>query len=446
MEEDNLGQTKLKYVVLKKDTETPAKIAVIENLSLSKNSLFPGCIFEVSNKEDVQTMFSVFRTQKANRNLLNNIKGVSIKLHKLLSFGNTIQHSLPSNSVFFTDISLDILYYGNTQDDKKEFYLEFNLLPEEMKRQFSSIQKIKKFGEKAAAHTKMWRAVFNDRKQILRLITNTVNIQTNYNLDIVFIPSPLLINREDIDITEGIYKTARKLYLGDTLDIEKENGRILALDLTLHKSMLKSRKKIEELLRSIDRIKPRGIKIKIAELMDLRDEKREVLNNWKLLMQGLGKLSFFNDFLVIYHASNVDGLVAQLYGIDCFIQTFNRGSNTDKQIKLSSETMKAAWLANPHLNYGKIPLYSSKEFVTRDEFLEIIKNGWPYPMNDIVPKDYETIKNMTATSFRSFSKEILVSLRNFEVNEIKNAIEKGDGVRLLKGKFAHWIKDLDLIT
>jgi hypothetical protein len=266
-----------------------------------------------------------------------------------------------------------------------------------------------------------------------------------YNSDVISIPSPLLTNLEDIGIAEAIYEMARKLYLGNTVDIERENGRILALDLTLHKSLLEEKKKIEEIVRTIGRIKPRGLKIKITDMPDLRNESRQFQINWVLLMKSIGAMSFLEGFPIFYPSANVDGLIAQMCGIDCFIQTFNR-NDIDREIKLPAETIKKLREANPQITSGRISQYNTKEFIIREDFENIVKTGWPYPMTDIAAYDYQTIKNMTQPRFRLFAKELLVAQRNFEINEIKNAIENEEGIRLLKGKFGKGDKTLNLLS
>ena len=135
--------TNLKYSVIKKDSETEAKISSLENLSLSKVGLFPSGFLAISSYEDARVILDLFRTQSLRPGMFSNIAGVSVKLHKLRSLGPILHQAMPQNGVFLTDISLDALYFGNLKDDKKEFYSNYNLLPDKMKTKVSDIQKIK---------------------------------------------------------------------------------------------------------------------------------------------------------------------------------------------------------------------------------------------------------------------------------------------------------------
>lgn len=435
--------SKLKYEVIKRESQTNAKITKLINPVLGKEGILTGVFFDARTKEDFKFLIRLFQM----KHKLENVKGVQIPFHKLPVFSKKINEVLPKNSFLISDISTEVFFYGNSmKDEKRDFYYTHNMLPKEIKQKMNLVQSRKKFGDKAAEHKQIWREIINDKKLLLQFISNVVSSQMSFNLDMISVPAPLIIDNEHLEFVEECYQNATNLYHGALLDIEQEQGRILALYLNIHKHFLRDATNIRELLITVRRLKPKAIMFKITNLEDIREE-TNIIDNWKVLIKGLGAMSDEEAFPIIYLSTSAEGMIAQSYGIDCFTQSFYKQDNVEKNIILPSKTMRMLWSQNPKLSSGKISLYDGKDFVSRIDFEKMLKTNKypPYPMPEVASIDVRSIVSMSPNSFREFAKLILVLQRNFEISEIIEAIKNGD-MRILKGKFKKWMKDLELFS
>ncbi len=428
-------------MIVDRDVQTNAKTAELVNPVTGKQAMFTGVFFDVRSNEELKLMQQMF-IQKDFK--IKNVKGVQIPFHYLPKYAKPILDVLPNGCFTLSDLCMEVIYFGGIADEKKGFYFTSNLFPDEVKQKMHEIQDADSHVQKIALHKQAWHEITTDKKLLLKLITNFVREQMRFRLDFISVPTPLIIDTAHLDFVEECYQMALNTYNSPMLDIEKEQGRILALYLNIHKNFLSKEANVEELLKTVKRLSPKAIIYKISDMDDIRSMP-ELIDGWVKLVRGLGQISNEDGIPTMYICTSVEGLIAMGYGTDCISQPFYKTDNIERGFALKSDVMKKLWSESKGtLSAGKISLYDDKEMIKRLEFETLLQHAPPpIPMPEIEPLTYDSVHSMTNSSFRNLAKRVLLFQRNMETEEIIIAIRKGE-VRLMKGKFRKWMKTLEL--
>ena len=351
---------------------------------------------------------------------------------------------LPSNCFMLSDLCTEVIYFGGVSDAKKDFYYTANLFPDVVKEKMRKIQEADNYVKKGVLHKQTWQDITSDKKLLIKLITNFVREQMHFRNDFISVPSPLILDTAHLDFVEACYQMALNTYSSPMLDIEKEQGRILALYLNIHKNFLLKESNVRELLATVKRLAPKAIIYKISGLDDIRSSPK-LVDGWVALTGGLGLISNEDAVPTIYMDTSVEGLIAMGYGVDSITQTFYKIDNIEKKFTLSRDVMRKLWRdSHGTLSAGRISLYDDKEAISRLDFETLLQHSPPpIPMPEIEPLTYDYVHAMSNSSFRDLAKRVLLFEREMEIRELKEAIMKGE-IRLMKGKFKRWMKTIDL--
>ena len=105
----------------------------------------------------------------------------------------------------------------------------------------------------------------------------------------------------------------------------------------------------------------------------------------------------------------------------------NKTYNIEREFFMTEQILKRR-REDPHFLSGKIYLYDDKDFVSRSEFHKIIEKSevLPYPMEELDNFTPQSVRQMSDTTFREFSKFVLILCRSEEIEEFDNAIQEGN--------------------
>lgn len=428
----------IKYQVLSHDERAGAKIARRENKVLNKIHRFPGVMFDIPSRESAKGISSYFRKGFKQKRLV----GIQIPFYQLEKLTPMVIGEIPKNSLVVSDPNTESFFYKSTIQKKKKFFMESPSIPEGIIPMIKEVYSSKR-GKKLTAHTDLWAGICSKPQRLVRLVHFYVRRQLSHGVDVVCPPTPLITSTYDLDFVEKVYEQSLRLYHGDLVDIEKEQGKVIALYLNIQDTFLEKVENINQILLTIDRLSPRALVFKISGLGDLRDRK-ELVKQWKKLMRGIGKVSYEHEFLTISLSSSTDGLISLAYGIDCFTQMPNKTDNIEREFFMTEQILKRR-REDPYFLSGKIYLYDDKDFVSRSEFHKIIEKSevLPYPMEELDNFTPQSVRQMSDPTFREFSKCVLILCRSEETEEFDNAIQEGN-ISTLANRFSKWDKDKDV--
>jgi len=233
-----------------------------------------------------------------------------------------------------------------------------------------------------------------------------------------------------------VLNNIKKLFHSEIYNIEQE-GKIIALNLTIKPSFLKKKNAVAQLLLSINNLKPKAIIFKI-DTPDIRREDKEIIKNYVGLITGISQYSEINKIPSISLNSNSEGLILLARGIDCFVQPLTNNFQERKMI-MSKESRLKLSSENPNFMYGRVYDYRTKDYLRRDDFLKtrFDNDGIMQEPVENTAIEKSSMRSLTPKNFRIHAKMLLIESRNLELNEIHEAIKEGT-IRQIKSKFIYW--------
>lgn len=432
---------KLKYQVVEEKRDNEAKVSELINPVLDKKTTFPGVMFDVRSNEDISAIKSYY----LNRFPSKHICGFVMPFDRLRNFSLQLNSTVPQNSLFLCDIKSEVFWYKVINPKIRNFFSQFNALPQHVRNQIKSVGNNDGWGSKIDAHKESWEKIVNDQKILMSLVRAYINPQMSFNIDVASSISPLLLDKDHIDFVEACYDTSKKLYHSNILDAESERGKIIGLYLNIHKRFLRKKTNVTELFRMIGRSEPKAIIFKVCDMNDIRQESNKLVENYCSLIKGIAFASDRYDIPTFQLSVSTEGLISNARGIDAFSQPFNKKDNIEKAFGAKKETMKKLWMDNPQLTSGSAYDYHSKDIMKRPDFEKgcFDKNVLRSPIEGISKMRLDGIQPMTAKRFRLYSKILLMESRNFEEHELIDAIEKKQ-TRMFRNKFNKWLNGLVL--
>lgn len=427
---------KIKYeILLKEPTKKEAKIVQYSNEVLKKENIMPSFMVNLQSKEDVEALNIYLKNES---NAFDKLSGICIPFDRINEYYvGDMKKMLPNKFNIICDIKTEIFYSLNYKPKiKKYYYEEFKSLPKRIKSLFKEITDITSWGEKQKKHYEIWNEIIKDKTLLNLMVTSFINKQSNIGVNILSSITPFLINSEDIDLMEDCFKQHKKLFHSEIYNIEQE-GKIIALNLTIKPSFLKKRNAVSQLLLSINGLQPKAIIFKI-DTQDIRRESKDIIKNYVELITGIAQYSEINKIPSISLNSNSEGLILLARGIDCFVQPLTNNFQETNMI-MGKESRLRLSIENPHFMYGKVYDYRTKDFLKRDDFLKtrFSKEGIMQEPLEYTSSDKNSLISLTPKNFRIHSKRVLIESRNLELNEIHDAIKEGT-IRQVKSKFIYW--------
>jgi len=248
------------------------------------------------------------------------------------------------------------------------------------------------------------------------------------------------------DINKQLYEQTRRLFLGGTTDIDESSGKRIALTLTMHKSVLNNDRLIKNIIDYINEGDHKAINLKILRPTEKPGESEfdysETINTLKLL-KAIGNYSKAKSVPVHLMCDNTLGFIALMHGIDCFSQPLNFRQLEKEGGGDFSKSMKI----NPTVQYGKI--YNPdvrKPIYHKDYIAQIRHNGGNIPCpagKYCATLSPNQIIGMKRNAFWEHAKFHLMEMRNYEMNELINAINDKN-VRALRSRFKYYFNQFIL--
>lgn len=427
----------IEYEILKHDIKVGAKIARRENYILKKVHRFPGFMMDILSREGAKSAVRYFEKGCQQKRLT----GFQIPFDRLETLTPLLSGKIPTNCLMVSDVNTEVFYYKSIKEEKKSFYTDSASIPKEISAMIRGIHASRK--GKQTKHTDMWTEICSKPQFLVRLVNFYIKRQLSFGIDVVCPPTPLIITVADLDFVERVYEQSLRLYHGELVDIEREQGKVISLFLNIQDTFLEKAENINQLLLTIDRLAPRALVFKISNLGDLR-VRPNIVNQWRKLMKGIGKVSYEHGFMTIYLSASTDGLISLAYGIDCFTQMPNKNDNIEKEFVMTEQILQRR-REDPYFLSGKIYLYDMKDSESRSEFQKRIAkmDVLPYPMEELSTFTPADVKSMSDPTFREFSKFVLMLCRSQEIEEFDNAIQDGT-ISTLGNRFSEWDKDKDV--
>lgn len=386
-----------------------------------KNILLPTYMSKVRNKNDLEIFCEAYALNQVSKEyiggLLFDMISASIlisektKLSKISTKtmdlnGNIIpdNYSIVRESIpFFIDPQTELFYYNINH--LKDSYLKTNP-PEYVKNLLSS--------EK---HNKKWNQIENTNKTP-KLVEWNIKEQSRLGSEAITPPTPFL-NPESGYWMLNLAFRINTLNKVSCLQNQVHPAAYFSLDYRLFTSgNEKYLTRIHEFIENLDEVKI--VFLKIVNYQSLfTDDNPKPIKLFGHFLRELGRLSKLAEKTIIIMDADTFGYVNLFNRIDGFVEPLNMN------------TKLMARGGGSKVSYGKIYDMDNKCFISKDDFLEEVKNN-----NGLIPNHTPFVQGYQRTNFRSmdvdswniFRRKLLLESRNYEIGEVHDAIKK-DNVR-----------------
>lgn len=428
----------LVYKLTRLDGETrEAKIAEFTNVVLNKKFEFPASMFHVQSTEDIEALKQYFFTDYPRKRIF----GFTVPFHNLASYVPELLNEVSRDLTIMCDLETETFWLRTEKfkPHKSKFFADFGAIPIQLKNKISKITSTKKFTERIESHKKFWREIVNNKSDLISLITAYVNRQHGYQVGILSGLSPLILDKEHLDFVEESYTQTKRLYHNDASINLENDGKIVGLYANFHTNFLTDSTNITEFVKMIERVEPKALIFKIFNLEDSRSMKRNQ-ENYDLLIKSIANISRTLNIPTFYFGTHTAGYEANTLGVDVFSEPFNRRNSNEIIFRINSNQLQRMYSEDPLFKAGKIYDLKTSELISRREFQSkyLSGNRIDLPLSHI-PATYtaSAVRNMTDSHFRTFAKLLLVESRNYEQEQLHNAIQKSS-LAPIKNKLSLW--------